>query len=144
MCCFSSLHAFSLVTVEQMSEQVRLTMKRKCLAFTFALGKTIYEYLRPFYHHFAQNIGNKGGFQLCYLFKGFMWKCFIHNECLYVFLNFFFHLFCCRTLHFSVTLENYTGIIQAEKRRYSVSLYYQQSTSSSNLTITSGHCILIN
>lgn len=132
-----------------MSEQVRLTMKRKCLAFSFALVKTYYEYLRPFYHHFAQNIGNKWGFQLCYLFKGFMWKCFIHsflflmNVYIY-FLNFFFRLFCCRTLHFSVTLENYTGIIQAEKRRYSVSLYYQQSTSSSNLTITSGHCILIN
>lgn len=69
--------------------------KRKCLAFSFALVKTYYEYLRPFYQHFAQNIGNKGGFQLCYLFKGFMWKCFIHNffilnECLYVFLNSFF------------------------------------------------------
>lgn len=132
-----------------MSEQVRLTMKRKCLAFSSAWVKTYYEYLGPFYHHFAQNIGNKGGFQLCYLFKGFLWKCFIHsflflmNVYIYFWISFFTFL-CCRTLHFSVTLENYTGIIQAEKRRYSVSLYYQQSNSSSNLTITSGQCILIN
>lgn len=69
--------------------------KRKCLAFSFALVKTHCEYLRPFYHHFAQNIGNKWRFQLCYLFKGFMWKCFIHsflflmNVYMYFWISFF-------------------------------------------------------